>query len=68
MPRTEFIITEATGAYWPGILPYRSNETRNGRGYPTEEDAISRARVVNDHYNARYGRGLDLRIIAREVK
>lgn len=68
MSRIEFIITEATGAFWPGILPYRSNETRVGRGYPTREQAEARARRVNDHYNENYGRGLDLRILEREVK
>lgn len=64
----EYIIREATGVYWPGILSYRDASTRVGRGYRTEEEAWDRAARVNAHYNANFGRGLDLRVEQREVK
>ena len=65
MKARDYVIVERTGAYWPGILPYRSQATRRGKGYRTREAAEKRARVVRDHYAARYGGGPDLRVVAR---
>lgn len=65
MNKLDYIITDATGAHFPGVLPYRGPSSK--RGYRTREEAEARARMVDAHYAAKTGRGLDLRVIPREV-
>jgi hypothetical protein len=63
MSKIDYIITDITGAHFPGVLPYRGPSSR--RGYRTREEAETRAREVDAHYAARTGRGLDLRVMPR---
>jgi len=61
--KTDYIITDATGAYFPGALPYRGPDST--RGYRTREEAEARARYVDAHYAATHSCGLDLRVLLR---
>ncbi len=63
MSKIDYIITDATGVHFPGVLPYRGPSSR--RGYRTREEAEERARAVDAHYAAKTGRGLDLRVMPR---
>jgi hypothetical protein len=61
--RIDYVIEDRTHAYWPGRLPYRTRDSR--QGYRTEE-AASRVRAVERHYNALRGQSPgDLRVVER---
>ena len=48
---------------WPGILPYRGKESaQKGQGYSSVTHAVTRLRVVLDHYAARGGNGPSLSV------
>lgn len=60
----DYVIRPATqGVHWPGLLPYRSRAS--AKGYKTAEEAQGRINVINSHYNATKGCGVDLRIEER---
>lgn len=64
----DFVLRERGGEthYWPGLLPYRGEGTRRGRGYPTREAAQRRAYRIAVHYAATQGRpGPDLCVVER---
>jgi len=47
---------------WPGTIAYRGKDTKPGRGYCSELEALERLNQVNRAYNAKYGVGTNLRI------
>ena len=69
MTTTDYILVNRSSVHWPGCLAYRSHNTRLGRGYRTEAEALSRAHVVACHYAAGHGHGgPDLRVVERTVE
>lgn len=62
--RNGWYIIETAHVHWPGALPWRGRTAaEQGRGYATEDAAIDRARTINAHYNAKFGRGLPLAVL-----
>jgi len=53
MKKTDYVLRETTCVYWPGVLPYRGERTAHGRGYPSREAALHRARRILAAYAAR---------------
>lgn len=66
-PRVDFVIVDATGSdkHWPGALPWRGPSAK--RGYATRDEAEARVHAICVDYNAKHGRGLDLRVREREI-
>lgn len=53
--KTDFVLRDATGVHWPGALPWRGPDSK--QGYPTRAAAEERARVVRNAYAAKHGTG-----------
>jgi hypothetical protein len=63
--KRDYVLTDLTRAYWPGLPRYRGHASK--RGYATREQAEARARELAQWAAAHYGaRGSpDLRVVER---
>ena len=61
----DWVIVDRTGAYWPGLPPYRGLHSR--RGYPTLDEACDRRAFLTRWAAWHYGSsGPDLRVVERK--